>query len=288
MKICGPLWEDVKTTYPEGSFQRIFWEEQQKAMALHDSRSMRWHPLFVKWCLYLRHLSGKSYEMLRNSGCIHSPSQRTLRDYAHYISSRIGFSAEVDQQLISYFDLSSEWNRYVTLVMDEVHVKEDLVYDKHEGKLIGFINLGETNNRLLDLECALTNNVMDRPLANSMLVLMVRGLFSRVNFPYAQFACHTLTGELLVDPVWEAISRLERQGIRVLALTCDGASTNRRLWKIHSEEDRLVYKVNNIFARDGPRPLFFISDPPHLLKTARNCWWNPKRSLWVGDVMLLQ
>ena len=87
--------EEVKAAYPEGSFQRIFWEEQQKAMAFRDSRSMKWHPLFVRWCLYLRHLSGKSYEMLRKSGCIRLPSQRTLREYTHYISTRIGFSAEI-------------------------------------------------------------------------------------------------------------------------------------------------------------------------------------------------
>ena len=80
---------EVRATYPEGSFQRIFWEEQQKAQSLHNSRSMRWHPLFVKWCLYLRHLSGRSYELLRKSGCIHLPSQRTLRDYTHYISHYI-------------------------------------------------------------------------------------------------------------------------------------------------------------------------------------------------------
>jgi hypothetical protein len=138
--------EEVKAAYPKGSFQRIFSEEQQKAMALRDSRSMKWHPLFVRWCLYLRH---KSYEMLRNSGCIRLPSQRTLRDYTHYISTRIGFAAEVDQLLIRSIDLTSERNRYVTLVMDEVHVKEDLVYDKHAGKLIGFVNLGEMNNQLL-------------------------------------------------------------------------------------------------------------------------------------------
>ena len=44
-----------------------------------------------------------------------------------------------------------------------------------------------------------------------------------------------LSGDLLVDPVWEAILRLERQDIRVLALTCDGASANQRLWKLHSK-----------------------------------------------------
>ena len=90
--------------------------------------------------------------------------------------------------------------------MDEVHVQDDLVYDKHNGKLVGFMNLGETNNCLLDFESSLTGCVTDHQLAKSMLVLMVRGLFAHLNFPYAQFACHTLTGELLVDPVWEAIS----------------------------------------------------------------------------------
>ena len=70
--------DEVYKSYSEGTFQRIFWEEQEKAMSLKDSRSMRWHPVFIKWCLYLRHLSGQSYELLRESGCIHLPSQRTL------------------------------------------------------------------------------------------------------------------------------------------------------------------------------------------------------------------
>ena len=37
--------------------------------------------------------------MLRNSECIRLPSQRTLRDYTHYTSTTIGFSAEVNKQL---------------------------------------------------------------------------------------------------------------------------------------------------------------------------------------------
>ena len=101
----------VDSTYPEGSFQRLFWEQQQKAASLSNARSMRWHPLFIKWCLYLRHLSGKSYELLRDSRCIKLPSQRTLRDYTHYISTTIGFSAEVDEQLLRVADLSVERNR---------------------------------------------------------------------------------------------------------------------------------------------------------------------------------
>ena len=102
---------DVMQMYPEGSFQSIFWEQQKKAASLKDSRSMKWHPLFIKWCLYLRHISGKGYELLRNTNCIHLPSQRTLRDYTYYTPTVIGFSAEVDKQLLDAIDMSEEKNR---------------------------------------------------------------------------------------------------------------------------------------------------------------------------------
>jgi len=181
-------------------------------------------------------------------------------------------------------DLSQDLHKYVILVIDEVHIKEELVYDKHEGCLIGFVNLGETNNQLLEFESALAEDNSRQPLASTMLVIMVRGLFCRLNYPYAQFGCSNLTGDQLFDPVWQAIGRLERLGFHVLALTCDGASPNRKLWKLHSqvEKNEMIYKVPNPFAVD--RQLYFISDPPHLLKTIRNCWYNPKRTLWVSKV----
>ena len=273
--------EQVSHLHQPDSFQCLFWNQQSKASSLKDSRSMKWHPLFIKWCLYLRHLSGKSYEMLRQSGCIQLPSQRTLRDYTHYITTSIGFSAEVDNDLAHVADLSQDLNKYVILIIDEMHIKEDLVYDKHEGCLVGFVNLGTINNQLLEFEAALSADKDCRPLAKTMLVFMVRGLFQKLNYPYAQFSCANLSADLLFDPMWEAISRLERLGFKVLALTCDGASANRRLWKLHSEETVPTYKVQNPFAEEQSRPLFFISDPPHLLKTIRNSWYSKKRNLWV-------
>ena len=59
--------KDAMESFPEGSFPRLFWEEQQKAQMLKDRRSMKWHPLFIRWCLYLRHVSGRAYEVLRES-----------------------------------------------------------------------------------------------------------------------------------------------------------------------------------------------------------------------------
>ena len=42
-----------------------------------------------------------------------------------------------------------------------------------------------------------------------------------------------------------------------------------KLWKLHSKDNELLYKVTNIYTADGKRDLYFISDLPHLLKTIR-------------------
>ena len=218
-KIGASLMKQVYDSYPEGSFQRLFWDQQIKASGFKNSKSMKWHPLFIKWSLYLKHLSGKAYELLRKSGCIKLPSQSTLRDYTHHIPATIGFSAENDQHLVDTAFLSQETNKYVLLVMDEMHVKHDLVYDKHSGSLIGFVDLGSTNNQILEFEKALAAETTDRALAKTMLVFMVRGLLYKFNYPYVQFACSDISGSQMFDPMWEAVSRLERLGFYVLGLS---------------------------------------------------------------------
>ena len=49
---------------PEDYFQRIYWNQQLEAAKKHRN-GMRWHPLTIRWCLYLRHLSSKAYDTLR-------------------------------------------------------------------------------------------------------------------------------------------------------------------------------------------------------------------------------
>jgi len=278
-KIASSCTKQVHSAYPEGSFQRLFWDQQIQASSHSNPKSMKWHPIFIKWSLYLKYLSGKSYELLRKSGCIKLPSQSTLRDYTHHIPSKTGFSTENDQQFVDAAFLSEKLNKYVLLVMDEMHIKHDLVYDKHSGSLIGFVDLGNTNNQIMEFEKALSAEKTDRELASTMLVFMVRGLLCKFNHPYVQFACNDVSGSQMFDPMWEAVSRLERLGFCVLGFSCDGASPNRRLWKLHNTHDELIYKVpSKCVCRD----FYFISDPPHLLKTMRNSFCSPKRRLRYG------
>ena len=160
--------------------------------------------------------------------------------------------------------------KYVGLLLDEMKVKEGLVYNKTTGEIVGFTDLGDVNEQLLRLEQGGENPLV----VKYVLVLMVRGIMFNVEFPYAHFGTRGITGELLYPIVWEAIRRLEASGLKVICITADGASANRKFFRMHhdkSDSNSFTYKAQNPYSTDN-RWVYIISDPPHLMKTVRNCW----------------
>ena len=125
----------IADAYSPGLFARIFWEQQQQSSTVKVSRSMKWEPMMIRWCLYLRHLSTNAYETIRSSGVLKLPSQRTLRDDLHFIGATTGFSCNVDKQLIdaAKIDTCPKREKAVVILINEMHVKEDLVFNKHAG-----------------------------------------------------------------------------------------------------------------------------------------------------------
>ena len=115
-------------------FQRLFWQQQAEAAGKSDPQAMRWHPFMIRWCIYLQYQSQSAYENIRQF--ISLPSQRTLRDYTHHIKAEPGFSSNVDTQLCNATRMGEceEWQKHVILLIDEMHIKEDLVFDKHTGE----------------------------------------------------------------------------------------------------------------------------------------------------------
>ena len=86
----------------------------------------------------MRHLSSASYEMVRNSGILQLPSQRTLRDYTYHTESAPGYSLGVDLMIMEKGSITGcpERERNVLIIMDEMHIRENLVYNKHTGMQI--------------------------------------------------------------------------------------------------------------------------------------------------------
>ena len=281
----------VNEQFPdENCFQRLFWSQQAKFNNLADKRGMRWHPMLIKWCIYLKSKSTSTYDSLRHSGFIKLPSERLLYDYTHVIKQGVGFKPELVDMLAEEMEskgATEEWQQYVGLLQDEIKVKSELVYDKHSGELIGFIDLDSMSNSLIHMEECIKEEA--KKLATHILVVMVRGISVDLKFPLAHFATNGITSDQLFGILWECVELVEIDaGLKVLYITADGASPNRRFIKLHKtdEQQTTVYRAINRFAADE-RYIYFVSDPPHLIKTARNCFSNSgshknTRKMWCG------
>ena len=76
----------------------------------------------------------------------------------------------------------------------------------------------------------------------------------------------------------KAISVLEYNcSLRVMTVECDGCAVNRSFINMHRRTANLsagdvVYRTINLF--DKSRYIYFFSDTPHLMKTARNCMYS--------------
>ena len=91
--------EEIHIVFPEGSFRRVFQDQQIKNVKQKDSRQIStWHPLIIKWCLNMTLISSASYAM-HTAGFITLPSGRTLRDYTNYIAESHVIQQEVVHQM---------------------------------------------------------------------------------------------------------------------------------------------------------------------------------------------
>ena len=70
------------------------------------------------------------------------------------------------------------------LLLDEMKIKSNLVFDKHSGELIGFVDLGSDECNLACLEKA-------DELATHALAFIVRGLCTDLKFCLA-YVCHSI------------------------------------------------------------------------------------------------
>ena len=172
---------DIEKIISENSnvflFMKMFWEEQKK-LQCSSLHGVKYHPMLIRFCLSLYAKSASAYDELRSSNVLTLPSQRTLRDYRNAIKPQAGFNPEVIQQLCDTTNDLAGYQRYVVISMDEMKIKDNLVYDKSSEELIGFVDLGDPilNYGSFDDTTKLATNV---------LVFYIRGVASKLKFPLA-------------------------------------------------------------------------------------------------------
>ena len=121
----------------------------------------------------------------------------------------------------------SNVQRYIVLMFDEAKIKSTIVWDKHTGQLIGFMDLGDPDLNFVSAE-------KEIPLATHMLVIYLRGICTDLKYPFANFATTAVTSFQLLPIPWSSVFYLEKAcNLWVIAVVSDGASANRKFYKLH-------------------------------------------------------
>ena len=248
-------------------FMNLFWQQQKKLLQSSPS-GVKYHPMVIRYALSLAAKSPSCYEEIRQSKILVLPSQRTLRDYRNYIRPTRGYQDSVVEELKLLTDAYFDTQRYVVVLFDEMKVQSNLVFDKHTGELIGYVDLGDPNINYGNLE-------KQDEIATYALVFLVRGVCTELKFALAYFATTGVTSAQLMPLFWEGVCILETScNLWVIAATSDGASPNRKFYRLHKDLDGgagkdVCYRTINLYAPN--RYIYFFSDAPHLVKTTRNC-----------------
>ncbi len=174
--------------------------------------------------------------------------------------------------------------RYVAVVMDEMKIQSNLVFDKVSGDLVGFIDLGDPMTNF-------SNLTDEDSIATHALAFLVRGLCTDLKHIIAYFFTGNVTSFQLMPLFWRTVAVLEVSlSLRVCAAVNDGASPNRKFFRLHSNSQLagevdcdVVYKIPNVFAPS--RSIFFFPDSPHSMNTCTE--YPASRALTILWFLLL-
>ncbi|XP_033103726.1 uncharacterized protein LOC117106473, partial [Anneissia japonica] len=261
---------EIEKSLPMNSAAKLLWEQQQSSF--RKGKQMRWHPAIIRWCIAVHNRSSSAYNLISESGFLRLPHPNTLQPYSHFAGVTTGFCHEMLDRVVEDINLYQEGNdlkKHVVLLFDEMKVKSGLFFSVSSGKIIGTTDVGNLANEMHSFERKCRGNP-DPPIATHVLVLMLRGLFSNLHVPIAYYPTTGASGCDLYMAIWEAVEYIEVAGFVVHALVSDGASPNRKFYRLHStpNSDGVTYKARH--QMDQNRNVYFYSDVPHLLKTLRN------------------
>ena len=267
---------------------KFFWEQQINFLK-SEKFGRRYHPQIIRFALSLHATSPAAYRQITESKVLILPSERVLRDYKNYFKPKAGINLENIVTLRNKTSSLSGIQRYMVVVIDEMKIQANLVFDKYSGDLIGFVDLGDpmTNYASLGEEDV---------IATHALAFLVRGMCTDIKHVIVYHFTENVTSYQLMSIFWKVVGTLELSlNLWVCAVVNDGASTNRKFFELHAKfvsdpNCDVVYKVHNIFAMT--RFIYFFADSCHLIKTARNCLYNSgsgssSRLMWNNGQYLL-
>ena len=223
---------------------------------LTKGSKLKQYPDDVKnFAVTLHYYSPKGYEYLRNF--FQLPNASTLRKWTSNLNCNPGFCLPALNELERLCKLNADTYKYVSLVADEINLKQNLQYDKNLNGFFGYVDKGLLGD--------------EEDMATSALVFMAIGLKGNWKLPIAYFLVNGVTSEYLSVTLKECISILYLKGIIVSSITCDGTSHNLTALELLGANLNLEDNQATIsHPNDESFKISCFLDPPHMIKLIRN------------------
>lgn len=108
-------------------------------------------------------------------------------------------------------------------MLDGMFIRKKCEMDTHAGKLIGYVDFGNSPG---------PQETDEAELATDALVLMAVGLTSPWKMPIGYFLNHGVSKDVLSNLILEAIRALDECTLQVVAVICDGLGANVATGKV--------------------------------------------------------
>ncbi|XP_046383082.1 uncharacterized protein LOC124153770 [Ischnura elegans] len=220
----------------------------QIRMANLSKFGRRWSPHLKNLALSLHYHGPKCYRYLQK--LLHLPSERTLLRWQKRVVVKPGIETHVLTALEKKAATAKSQDLPVALLIDEMSLKEHLYYDCGTDAILGFCSPGQFPEAKVGTQC---------------LVAMLKGLHKGWKQCLGYWVTHESTGvDALHEIVMQCINSVNATGFRVVLLTCDQGPHNQSLAR------KLNVNCETPYFYAGSQQVFFMFDPPHLLKSFRN------------------
>lgn len=226
---------------------------QMRLMSL-KKKSWRFKEDEKKFALSLYYNSPKGYTFMRKFLCL--PTVRSLRRWLQNLNLACGINENILEVLKFKLSSSPLSDRAVSIVFDEMSIKQFISYNSQNDMFSGYEDFGNLAN-FIDSKSILQ--------CNQALVIMLKGIKHSWKQVIGYFLSNgPISGVKLKTIISSTIHKIYSINLIPKVIICDQGTNNQQLRKllvVTKNEPWIIYEDNKIF---------FMYDTPHLLKSVRN------------------
>lgn len=259
--------EQLKTELEEKNYldrklKGVF--NQNQIMALSDQKKpkgFRWENSTFEKALKLKFVCGTAgykYLLKLNHPL---PNIRTLSLKIQHLAFQPGILHEIFYYLKIKIQNLTEIERYCCMQFDAAAITPSKEYCTSSSKIVGY----DTLSQLPVLAC-------------HVLVFLLSGITTSWKQIIAyHFIGDSVEGSKLGNVISEILVLSNQIGINVVNITSDMGPDNQATWKYFGIKSKKTLFQNFIQHPNDPiQKVYFMADPPHLLKNIRSCLVNNK------------